>query len=64
MSKNKKSKKKTFIVSETIYISVDIEASSEEEAQEKYELMMCDECERNIIIANSENDINIEEASE
>lgn len=58
----KKSKNKTFYVSETIYVCVDIEAASEEEALEKYEAMMSDKNKRSIIIGDSENDIEVNQA--
>lgn len=61
MSKSKKPKLKNYIVTQTIYVSVDIKAKNEDEAYEKFCLIEQDRIDYENLIAQSEHDINIEE---
>lgn len=58
-----KKKNKKFIVSHTLYISVEIEAKDEYEAEEKFE-ELCEDAEwYSIEVENAERDTNVNEAN-
>lgn len=56
-----KKKIKTFIVSHTIYISVDVEAKNEEEALEQFEQLMQDPEWHSWAVVDSESDTEVTE---
>lgn len=56
-----KGKKKKFIVSHTLYVSVQVEAKTEEEAYDKFE-ELCEDAEwYSIEIENAERDTSVQE---